>query len=81
MERDGKHTCPGCRAKRIPDRLLTCAPCWYDLPTEIRGAVLQTAQLTLLAPRRKEALRRAFDHWRERDRLQKQADGGVNGGR
>jgi branched-subunit amino acid aminotransferase/4-amino-4-deoxychorismate lyase len=67
MAGDGKHTCPGCRTKRIPDRVLTCAPCWYELPAPIRSAIVSTARLSILAPKRRAALQGAFDFWRERD--------------
>lgn len=77
MQSDGKHTCPGCRTKRVPDRVLCCPSCWVGLPSEVRSSVLATAGKHLLNRARRRALESAFEFWRSRDEA---AHGGVEAG-
>lgn len=30
------HTCPGCSKREVPRHQLSCRPCWYRLPKNLR---------------------------------------------
>lgn len=30
------HTCPGCKRRQVPRHQLSCRPCWYRLPRDLR---------------------------------------------
>lgn len=33
------HECPGCGREGVPNARLSCRPCWYALPIELRNAI------------------------------------------
>jgi hypothetical protein len=33
------HACPGCGKRQVPRHQLSCRPCWYRLPRDLRDRI------------------------------------------
>lgn len=56
MTTPNTHTCPGRCGKSVANARYACLQCWYRLPGELRNAIVETARLSVLEPRRRVAL-------------------------
>lgn len=68
MPDPGTHACPGCRAKRLPekqvsDSVFACKTCWFELPPPIRRDISRTVSKSILSAPRRAAMDAARHHW------------------
>jgi hypothetical protein len=61
------HTCPGCHQRDVPRHQLSCRPCWYRLPPELRDA-LNAAYHKGTAEEHGRAMRACLDWYRDNPR-------------
>lgn len=58
------HTCPGCKQRQVPRHQLSCRPCWYRLPKELRDQ-LNGSYHRGTASQHAEAMRACLDWYRD----------------